>query len=528
MADVTRRYDTIVLGGSIDALVAAITLARAGSKVALLIPEDEPGAELRQVEFQPGFRAPPLGRDLGWVPDDILQLSGLEALPRLAADPMLVALGEGGPLAFRRDPQATAQAITAISARDGARWLDFCRESAALAGFLAHLYRELPPRIDAGTRTEFLKSFRSARRFRKLGRRSMQAFLYTLPVAVADLLDDWFEAPLLKGALAALAVRDLCQGPRSGGTGFNWLHRQTGGGMQGFIERLVTQGGATMLLKALVHQARERGIAIQTGASVARITVENDAVHGVELARGDVIEGSTVISALDPSQTLLELIDPVHLEAETIEAIRRVRYRAATSIALLALDRLPPLPELAGAPTGSFMFAPTMTAVERAYDATKYGQIPDAPIVELSFPSVADPALAPVGKHVAVLRIQYTPGQVRGRAWDDVLRESIGARALGVIEACLPGFGASISGGQVLAPPDLERLFGLRGGAVGGPELALDQSLFMRPFPEASRYAAPVNGVFLCGPGTHPGPGIAGISGQLSARRLLQWQRARP
>lgn len=148
-------------------------------------------------------------------------------------------------------------------------------------------------------------------------------------------------------------------------------------------------------------------------------------------------------------------------------------------------------------------------------------------MVELGFPSVANPALAPVGKHVAVLRIQYTPQILRGQAWDGPLRESVGARALKVVEEHLPGFGDAIIAGQVLAPPDLERLYGLYAGAVGGPELALDQILFMRPFPAASRHRGPLDGLFLCGPGTHPGPGIAGVSGQLAAQRVLACRKAR-
>ena len=529
----TPRFDAIVLGGSLDALVAALSLARASSKVALLVPESEIGAELRTVEFLPGFRAAPLGRDLGWIPADILALSGLKSLPQLAPDPPLIAFGEDGPLALRRSPQASAQAIAGLSRRDGTRWLEFCREGSALAAFLAEIYRMPAPQIAAHgcglpRGLEIFDLLRGLRRFRRLGRRRMQSFLHAAPAPIADLLDDWFESPLLKGALAALAVRDLCQGPRSGGTAFNWLHRQVGGGAQGFLDRALPQGGAGLLLAALMHQARERGVVIRTAARVARIKIENDTVRGIELASGEEWQSAAVLSALDPRQTLLGLIDPMHLEAETIQAIQRVRYRAVTSVALLALERLPPLPTLAGAPTGSFIFAPSMNAVERAFDATKYGQLSDTPVVELCFPSVADPALAPVGKHVAMLRIQYTPGVVRDHPWDDALREAVGARALRVTERYLPGFGAAITGGLMLAPPDLERLFGLHAGAIGGPELALDQMMFMRPFAGAARHALPVRGVFVCGPGTHPGPGIAGISGLHAARAVLRWQKSQP
>ena len=523
----TRLFDTVVIGGDIDALVAAIEIAGSGSKVLLVTEEVELGGCLRQVEFAPGFRAAPLGRDLGWVPAQILELAGLSSVARHEADPAVIAFGEGPPLLLRRSVSDTSVCIGALSRTDAQKWPEFCRRLRCMAGFLEELYRHPAPRIGAQSPADLLALAQLARGFRSLRRAGMEELLRTIPMAISDLLDDWFESPLLKGALAAIAVRDLCQGPMGGGTAFNLLHQLAGAAEGIFGERLVVAGGAGLVIDALARKARDAGVTIQTQLGTQGLLVGDGSIRAVQLANGEEIACREVISASDPYRTLLQLIDPRHLEVETIQCLRRVRYRGVTSVVLLALERLPPLPRLPGPPTGIFVFAPTIAAVERAYDAVKYGACSEQPVVEMHFPSFADPALAPVGKHVAILHVQYTPYALGDRQWDAATRESVGARALQVIEGRLPGFGACVSAGQVLAPPDLATLFGLREGAVSRAEMGLDQVLFMRPIPGSARYATPIDGLFLCGAGTHPGPGVAGVSGRLAARRLLSWRKRR-
>lgn len=514
----TRAFDAIVLGGDPDALVASIGLARGGAKVLLIDANADLGGAFREIEFSPGFRAAPLAPDAGYLSPEVIQAIG--TLPEVAAtaDPSLISLADSAPpLVLLPSVSQTAQALKAFSSRDAERWPLFTAEMASLAQFLAALYRAPAPRIDATQISEFAMLARLGRRYRALGRRGMVELLRTLPMALADLLDDWFESDRLKGALAALGVMDVCQGPMSGGTAFTFLHRHVGAPAGVFSERLRLKGGAKALVAALAQRARSLGVTIETGTAARQVIVKEGRVAGVLLASGEPIVARTVVSSFDPVRSLLELVDPVHLDPETLHAVRSIRFRGVTTKILVALESLPSVPGATAAPAGAVLIAPDVRHVERAYDATKYGRCADAPFIELRFPSITQPELAPEGKHVAVLHVQFTPYRLREGGWES-LHDALADRVLALVEAHLPGFTARVRERVVLSPVDLERDFGLREGAVSQGEMMLDQILFMRPIPACSRYATPLAGYFLCGAGTHPGAGITGTSGWLASR----------
>ena len=508
----TRAFDSIVIGGGADGLVAATVLARSGSIVLLVEAQPELGGTFREIEFAPGFRAAPLAPELGHVDAAVLAATGAVLPVAMTPDPVVVSIGEGGPLLLRRSIAATAEGLARHSAKDVAAWPAFCARMQALAGFLAELYRAPPIQLEASGLDDYLLLARLGLRFRSLGRANMVELLRALPMPLADLLDDSFESEPLKGVLAALGVADLCQGPASGGTALNFLHRHVGAAPGVFGDRLRLQTGGGALIAALADRARAVGVTIETGAEVRRLLVADDRMTGLRLASGEEIESRKVISSLDPYRSLLELVDPVHLDPEFIARVRNIRYRGVTSIVLLALDGLPAIPGLDAAPTGAVLLAPSMRYIERAYDASKYGRISEEPVVELRLPSVSQSNLAPAGRHVATLRVQYTPYRLREGDWS-AMRDTVAERAIAAVDRHVPGFSARIRHRTVLTPPDLEARFGLREGAISRGELALDQMLFMRPVAGASRYAAPIAGLYLCGAGTHPGHGMTGLSG---------------
>ena len=489
-AGTTRNFDAVVIGGDIDGLVAATSLASAGSKVLLVEEAGALGGALREIEFASGYRAAPLAR---------------------AADPTIVALGDGEPLVLHGSAERTAAGLARRSPKDAGRWPAFDRKIHALAGFLAELYRSPPPRIDADGFGEFLALANLARKFRKLGRTGMVDLLHTLPMPIEDLLDDEFETESLKGVLAARSVTDLAQGPAAAGTAFTFLHRYA----TAPAER------PAAMIKAHEARARAAGVTIETQTRVDRVTVKRGRIVGVTLASGrefatsEEIACRTAISSLDPYTSLLELIDPKHHDPEFIHAVRNIRFRGVTTKILVALDALPTVGDLPLA--GALLIAPSIRHVEQAYEATKYGRCSDEPFIEIRFPTLAQPDLAPAGRHVAVLHVQYTPYRLREGTWDS-LREPLADRAISQVDKHLPGFAARVRERTVLAPPDIESRFGLREGALSQGEMMLDQILFMRPVPGASRYATPIEGYYLCGAGTHPGPGVHGTSGQLAAR----------
>jgi phytoene dehydrogenase-like protein len=517
---VSREFDGVVIGASADGLVAATVLARAGRRVAVFEAAREPGGTLAEIEFAPKFRAAPLAADLGHVHEDVLRATGAMLPAAVAPDPCAVALGEEGPLLLGRNPATTAESLRRWSAKDAAAWPEFAAGMHSIAGFLGELCRRPAIAIDGQGAREALSLAGLGLRYRSLGRHGMTELLRTLPMALADLLDDWFEGERLKGLLAAIGTADLPQGPKGGGTALAFLHRHIGAAPGAFGERLRLQTGGTALLTALADRARAAGARVETGAAVERILVREDRVAGVRLASGEEIACRDVVSAAGIGRTLLELLDPLHLDTELIDAVRHIRHRGVTTHVLLGLNGLPAIPGFPGAPAGACWIAPSIRHVERAYDAAKYGATSEDPVVELRFPSVTQPNLAPPGMHVATLRIQYTPWNLRKGDWH-AARDAVAGRALAAIERHLPGFTSRIVHRAVLAPPDLEARFGLPEGAVSRGEVALDQLFFMRPVAGSGRHAMPVPGLYLCGAGTHPGPGLTGMSGLLAARAVL-------
>ncbi|HEU4625551.1 MAG TPA: NAD(P)/FAD-dependent oxidoreductase [Steroidobacteraceae bacterium] len=516
-----RTFDSIIVGGDPDALVAAIRLAQRGSRVLLVEANAELGGAFREIEFAPGFRAAPLAHDVGHLSLDIIGLLGARPEAQPVSDPAVISLSHDAPLLLRSSIAETAAGLSAFSQYDSQNWPAFAERMTQLAGFLAELYRMPAPRIDFDTAKEVIGLAGLGRKFRALGRTGMIELLRTLPMALGDLLDDWFESDRLKGTLAALGVMDVCQGPIAGGTAYTLLHRHVGAAPGVFSERLRLVGGPATLVSMLADKARAAGVTIETNAAATRVIVREGRVAGLALASGEEIAARTVVSSLDPYRSLLELLDPVHLDPELMHAVRHIRFRGVATKILVALDALPPVPGVSAPPTGAVLIAPSVRHVERAYDATKYGRGSEEPFIEVRFPSVAEPRLAPAGKHVAVVHVQFTPYTLREGRWDRIREKIIADRAFAIIERHVPGFTARVSARAVLSPATLAARFGLREGALSQGELMLDQILFMRPVPQLSRYATPIPGYFLCGAGMHPGPGIVGQSGLLASRAAL-------
>ncbi|MGH7559832.1 MAG: phytoene desaturase family protein [Gemmatimonadales bacterium] len=523
----TSSFDAIVIGGGANGLVAATALGKAGRSVLLLERADAPGGMGRTIEIAPGFRVAPLDIDAGWIPPavrDGLGLGGLEPVPHEI--PLTVAAGPGEFLPVPRSPELAAAAIRRCSVRDADRWGAFVALVADLHGFLARLYERPAPDIGARGPRELLALAALGRRARGLGRRRMIDLLRILPMPVEELLDEWFETEALKAAIASGGVQGIRQGPRSGGTAFVLLHHLVGAPSGTMRGRGSWPGGPEDLQVALWAAARARGVTIRTGAEVERILVRDDRVVGVALTSGEELDAPVVLSSADPARTLLDLVDPVWLDPELLLAVRNIRFRGVESRVLFALDGLPGFPGLPHpeqALTGVVTLTPTLAGMERAYDAAKYGLVAEQPHVEVSVPTIASPALAPAGKHVLVARVQWTPYALRGgETWDEPRAATLGDQVQRAIAAVALGFGDRVLRRVVLTPKDLEERYGLTEGAPSHGELGLDQILFMRPVAGCGRYATPIDGLYLCGAGTHPGPGIPGGPGWLAARRALR------
>ena len=468
----------VVIGADADALVAAHCLARAGRTVLVL---DAHGTD-------PDATA-------GWIPPRIVRDLGLagRGLEIEHVDPWATApLPDGGRLELWHDPARSAESIRRMSPRDAAQWPAFCAHMARLARVLEHLYGAPPPDPLASGADELAGLALLGLRVRALGRRGMTDLLRLLPMSVADFLDDWFASDALKGVLGAGGVMHLHQGPRSGGTAFALLHRHVGS----------PPGVFRPARSNLVQVLREvPGIELRRGVAVERIVVRNGRATAVVLAGGEEIAASLVVSSLDPRRTLLELVEPGWLDPEAIRAVRGIRARGVVAHATLTLDHAPP--------SGTLVIAPSLDYLERAYDDAKYRRCSREPYLE---------ARANGDRRLGV-HVQYAPYSLVDGDWDGARRAAIGQR---VIELLSPQLGAAVVECQVLTPRELEATHGWPEGQVHHAELALDQLLWMRPTPALARYRTPINGLHLCGPGMHPGAGVAGAAGAHAARLILR------
>ena len=520
----TRGFDTIVVGGGANGLVAATMLARAGRRLLLLERGPEIGGQGRAIEFAKGFSVAPLAGDPGWLPPAVAKALGIEPPARDPRDaPLSVSVEPGRFLTMSREPGKAADAIRPLSADDARRWPEFTARLRTLAGFLEVLYQTEAPDVEARSIGELLALLQVGRRFRALGRAGMTEFMRALPMSVREMLDDWFECAQLKAAVAAGGVQDYAQGPRSGGTGFVLLHHLVGAAPGAVRGRSRLAKGPTAFTEAVRQAAIRHGVSIRASAPVARVRVRDDRVAGVTLESGEEIEAAAVLSTADPAQTFLSWVDPVWLDPEFLHAVGNIRYRGCTAVVAYALAALPEFSGLAerDALAGVVSLTASLDAMERAADDAKYGRVSEHPHVELTVPSLRDPSLAPEGAHVLVARVQYAPYRLREGAWDAARRDALVEAVTKRIACLAPDFVSKIRRRVAWSPRDLEERFGLPEGAATHGELGLDQILFMRPVPGWSRYATPIQGLYLGGAGTHPGPGILGGSGWLAARRML-------
>jgi len=476
-----------VIGAGVNELVCARALARAGRRVLVLDPRPAGDESLAES---------------GWVLPRIVRGLGLggRGLKLDHPDPWAVApLPGGGRLELVHDMARSTEAIRRLSPRDAAKWPAFCERMARLARWLEHVYAAPPPDPASRELGDLVELARLALRARRLGRRGVEDLLRLVPMSVADWLDEWFESDALKAVLGAAGVMYLYRGPRSGGTAFVLLHHHVGSPMGVFRPPRSNIG---RVLREMP------GVEIRRGAKVAVISVRAGRAAGVVLADGEEIAAPLVVSGADPRRTLLDLVDPGWLDPELARAVRNIRCRGVAGQVRLALER----------PAGfsRLVVAPSLDYLERAWDDAKYARVSRAPYLE----AVSDGRSAD-GRHRAEVHVQYAPYALADGGWDDGRRVALGDLAVKVLARHVPDFGAAVVEG-VLSPRDLEEQFGFPEGQAHHAELAPDQALWMRPVPALARYRTPVEGLYLCGPGTHPGGAIAGACGYNAAREILR------
>jgi phytoene dehydrogenase-like protein len=286
------------------------------------------------------------------------------------------------------------------------------------------------------------------------------------------------------------------------------------------------RGGIGNLSQALARAAQQLGVEIRTNAEIIKVITKNRAATGVVLHNGEEVNASSVISNADVKRTFFKLVEPTYLDPHFLLQVRNIRSRGVVAKINLALDGLPKFKNHQMAAFGGIIhIGPSLDYLERTADDAKYGRFSTQPFLEITIPSIADPSLAPAGKHVMSVWMQSAPHKLRAGTWESQ-RDALGDAVMKVIGDYAPGFENSVLHRQVLTPLDLEDSYGLTGGHLYHAEMALDQIFFMRPVPGWSRYHTPIDNLFLCGSGTHPGGGITGLPGYYAAKTVLK-SRAR-
>lgn len=515
---------TIILGSGHNALVTAYYLAKAGLKPLVLERRATIGGASVTEEFHPGFRCSTLAGSTGpllpqIVNDVQLQKHGVEFItPAVNAfAPNL----NSPPVCVYQDTKRTTEELASVSARDAERYPEFVATFERIGRALRPLLMMTPPNIDAPSKSELWNLGKLGWAVRGLGKKDEYRLLRYGPMAVADLAAEWFENETLRAIVAARGIFGAFAGPWSAGTCAQILLQAANDGRT-IAPATFVKGGMGSLTQALAKAATEAGAEIRTNAEVARIEVADGHVSKVVLSSGEELPAWTCVSSHDPGTTFLESIDPGELEPSFRTKIQNYRAEGTVAKVHLALSALPKFENATDEKlSGRIHIGPEIDYLERAFDAAKYGEFSAQPYMDITIPTLTDSSLAPKGGHVMSIHAQFAPYELKDRDWD-ARREELGDAIVEALSAYAPNLKELTVGRQVLTPLDLERTYGLSGGHIHHGEMSLDQLFAFRPVIGYARYRTPIEGLYLCGSGTHPGGGVTGAPGFNASREVIK------
>ena len=512
-----ERHDAIVIGAGHNGLVCASLLARAGKTVLVLEANDQVGGAAITRTFADGYSVSACAHLLYQLQPKVCKDLGLKF--DLAVDKMgTIALSADG-----NHVRYNGNEVSGTSDEDAASFKDFHRRMTRFADLLQTYLNKTPPRLakDA-SKSDLLTLAQFGFDIRRLGKVEMQEFLRLIGINIFDELVERFENSLLKGALSLDAVLGTHLGPRSPNTILTYLYRLAAS--HGTIS--APAGGMSTVTEALAHSAREHGATIRTGMPVKKIIIENGRAAGVETESGEKFSSWLVVSNADPKTTIIDLVSARNVETGFTRRIHNLRMRGDAAKMHLALDGLPDMRGIEKREYGErFVVAPDENYVERAFNAAKYGETSAKPVFEITFPSFRDTSLAPTGKHVMSAIVQYAPYDLK-TGWSDETRAAFLKLAIETLGEYMPDLKQRVSATEMLTPADIEKQFRITGGHWHHGELALDQFLFTRPVGGAAQYAMPLDGLYLCGAGAHPGGGVSGAAGRNAARAIIKGEKA--
>jgi phytoene dehydrogenase-like protein len=533
MALSPSRYDAIVIGAGHNGLVTACYLARAGLRVLVLERRHVVGGACVTEETFPGFKVSTAAYvnslfHTAIVRDLKLASYGYEVLARNPSS--FTPFPDGRSLLLDPDADLTRKEIAKFSVPDAECYPRYEAMLERVAAVVEPTLTTAPPDLQKPRLRDLRTLFSLGRSFRQLGDGAGEA-VEVLTGAARPILDRWFESEQLKGTLATDAIIGAMASPSMPGTAYVLFHHVMGeaGGTRGVWAYM--RGGMGGITQALAAAARDLGAEIRCDAEVARILVRDGRAAGVALANSDEFFAPVVASNADAHVTFLRLLDRSVLPEAFLADVERISYASASVKINVALAELPSFRAVPGTEPGpqhrgTIHICPDQDYIERAFDDAKYGRPSTEPVIECQIPSVVDSTVAPPGKHLMSMFVQYAPYELRDSSWDEQ-RDAFADRCFDLVDEYAPNFKSSVIDRQVLAPPDLERIFNLTGGNIFQGAMTPGQLFAFRPVPGYARYRTPIRGLYLCGSAAHPGGGVMGIPGFNAAREILGRRRLR-
>jgi len=523
--------DVVIIGAGHNGLITAFYLAKAGLKPLILERRPQAGGCAITNEFHPGFRGSTLAHATGPIRADIISDMNLAAhgLKTYVPDVRVLSLSpDGQNLALFSDAGRTQQEIAKYSTKEAAKYAEFQKAMANIAAVVDRLLEMTPPDIDAPASGNVFELLNTGRKIRGLDQKDFYRLFRWMPMAAADLVAEWFETELLRATIAAQGIFGTFFGPWSAGSGATLLMRAAADGNPAGGATYV-MGGTGALTTAMAIAAQAAGAEIRTNVEVVQVKVKDGAATGVVLSNGDEIETRAIISNADPKRTLLGLVDPQHLAPSFLQRLQHYRMNGTVAKVNLALSGLPSFNGVDGKSEslgGRIQISPEVDYIERAFDASKYGEFSQHPYLEATIPTLHDSSLAPAGKQVMSIYMQYAPYKLRNADWD-TQRDALGDVVVNTLAQYAPDLPGLIEAREIITPKDLEQTYGLTGGQIFHGELALDQLFTMRPLLGWAQYRTPIKSLYLCGSGTHPGNGLTGGSGANAAGEIAKDLRKR-
>ena len=520
MIDLDKSYDVIVVGGGHNGLICATYLAKSGRKVLVVEANQAVGGASATSEFSDQFSVSSCAHWLFELNPDVasdmrLNKQGLEFAAR---DLNTIALAEdGNHLIIDGDKLEGA----GISDEDRSAFVDFNKQILKFSKLLSGAFNRRAPKLVEGNLTDRITLAKLGLGMKMLGKADMSDLMRLALINIYDVMEENFDNDLLKAAISLDSLLGSHMGPRSPNTVYGYLYRRMGD-IYGFNGPAVVKGGMGAVGEAMAKAARASGVDIKVGTAVSKINIDIDQVTGVTLSGGQVVNAGLVVSNADPKTTFNKLVGLTNIETGIARRVKTVRMKGDAAKLHVALDSLPNFTGLSEEQMGQrLLIAPTMNYIEKAFNHSKYGEYSAAPAMDISIPTIHDTSLAPDGKHVMSVIVQFAPYELEG-GWNDENKEAFKQLVIDRIADYAPDLKDKIVASELLTPADLEERFHIHGGHWHHGEISLDQILTMRPFPGASQYGTSVDGLFLCGAGTHPGGGVMGLAGHNAAKEIIK------